>query len=106
MFVAAASALHFGGRVRLAPLRQAGDHSSLAAPYNLLIYAASRTPAEPFIDPKLFPELPRLAKHWREIRNEALALQDAGAIRSATGPNDLGFHTFFKRGWTRFYLRW
>jgi beta-hydroxylase len=27
-------------------------------------------------------------------------------VRASTGDNDIGFHTFFKRGWKRFYLKW
>jgi beta-hydroxylase len=98
--------LHFRGRVRLAPLRQAGDHSTFTAPYNLLVYAASLAPGTPFLDLQVFPELQTVIHRWREIRDEASALQQAGGIRHATGANDMGFHTFFKRGWTRFYLFW
>ncbi len=40
------------------------------------------------------------------IREEALKLFDEGHIRAASGYNDIGFNTFFKRGWKRFYLKW
>ncbi len=102
----AAAAQHFRGREKLAPLRQAGDHSTFTAPYNVLVYVASRVPGSAFVDLERFPDLVALRDHWRNIRLEGLALRDAGAIRVATGANDLGFHTFFKRGWTRFYLYW
>ena len=101
-----AMALHYRGRARLAPLRQAGDHSTFTAPYNMLVYAASRTPPGPMLALDGHPDLHRLNAHWRDIREEAVALGEAGRIRPATGANDLGFHTFFKRGWTRFYLCW
>lgn len=106
VFAGSGAALHLRGRARLALLRQLGDHSTLTAPYNLLVYAASRTPATPFLDLQDFPELQAVARRWREIRDEALALQSEGGIASATGANDIGFHTFFKRGWKRFYLAW
>jgi beta-hydroxylase len=31
---------------------------------------------------------------------------DQRRIRPPTGDNDIGFHTFFRRGWKRFYLKW
>jgi beta-hydroxylase len=31
---------------------------------------------------------------------------DEGHIRAATGHNDLGFNSFFKNGWKRFYVKW
>jgi beta-hydroxylase len=40
------------------------------------------------------------------IREEALGLMQQGGIRAATGHNDLGFNSFFKEGWKRFYLTW
>ena len=40
------------------------------------------------------------------IRDEALKLFDEGHIRAASGYNDIGFNTFFRRGWKRFYLKW
>lgn len=99
-------ALHLRGKVRLAPMRQLTDHSTLTAPYNLLVYAASRVPAGPYLELDAFPELRAIAARWREIADEGRRLLEMGAVTVATGPNDLGFHTFFKRGWTRFYLCW
>jgi beta-hydroxylase len=106
IFAASGLALHLRGKARLAPMRQLTDHSSFTAPYNLLVYAASKVPASPYLDVDAFPELQAVAARWREIAEEGRALLRAGAVTAATGPNDLGFHTFFKRGWTRFYLRW
>jgi beta-hydroxylase len=40
------------------------------------------------------------------IRDEALKLFDEGHIRAAAKYNDLGFNSFFRRGWKRFYLKW
>ena len=106
VFAVCGALLHFRGKARLAPARQAGDHSVLTAPYNLLVYAASRAPNGPYPPLGAFPELQPILENWREIRDEGLALRRAGGIVSATGANDIGFHTFFKRGWTRFYLYW
>jgi beta-hydroxylase len=106
LFAASALALHLRGKARLAPVRQLTDHSTFTAPYNVLIYAASKVPASPYLDLESFPELQAIAARWREIAQEGRRLLEAGAVTAATGANDLGFHTFFKRGWTRFYLHW
>jgi beta-hydroxylase len=98
--------VHFRGRVRLKFLRQVTDHSTFTAPYNALVYLFSRVPNRPFLSPTDFPELATLTGSWTTIRDEGLKLAQDQKVRVATGDNDLGFHTFFKRGWTRFYLRW
>ena len=40
------------------------------------------------------------------IRDEAMKLFDEGHIRASATYNDLGFNSFFRRGWKRFYLKW
>jgi beta-hydroxylase len=106
LLVASAMAVHLRGRVRLKFARQLTDHSTFVAPYNAFAYLASRAPGGPYIDLGRFPELKRLTENWQVIRDEGLALMDEGMVREATGHNDIGFHTFFKRGWKRFYLKW
>jgi beta-hydroxylase len=101
-----AAAMHYRGQVRLKFTRQLGDHSTFTAPYNLLVYLFSRAPVRPFLDPSDFPELRVLTDNWRVFREEGLALLAQGRVTAATGDNDVGFHTFFRRGWTRFYLKW
>jgi beta-hydroxylase len=98
--------VHFRGRVRLGFLRQLTDHSAFLAPYNIFVYLFSAVPTKAFVDVKQFPALSNLRDHWQIIRDEALALQDMGHIRDATGHNDAGFNSFFKEGWKRFYLTW
>src|SRR5208282_903437 len=108
VYVVAASALyvHFRGRDRHTLIRQLKDHSTLMAPYNALMYLFSAVPAGPFVDVGRLPELARLRDNWQVMRDEALALTGEGQIRAATGHNDLGFNSFFKEGWKRFYLKW
>ena len=106
LVVASATAVHLRGRVRLKFPRQLTDHSTFVAPYNAFAYLASKAPNRPFLDPAQFPELRPLADNWQVIRDEGLRLMDEGRVREATGHNDIGFHTFFKRGWRRFYLKW
>jgi beta-hydroxylase len=104
--VFSAAYVHFRGRVRLKFARQITDHSTITAPYNALVYLASRAPNRPFLDPAAFPQMQAITDNWRVFRDEGLALMDAQKIAAATGDNDIGFHTFFKRGWKRFYLKW
>lgn len=40
------------------------------------------------------------------IRDEGLALLSNGEIKAAAKHDDAGFHSFFKTGWKRFYLKW
>jgi beta-hydroxylase len=98
--------VHFRGRVRHTFARQLTDHSTFMAPYNALMYMFSSVPARPYIDLKNFPELAPLQENWRMIRDEGLKLFDEGYIRAASKHNDLGFNSFFKSGWKRFYLKW
>ena len=105
-WVGAATYVHFRGRERLTFMRQLGDHSTLLAPYNTFIYLTSAVPNRPMLRVDDFPELHTLREHWQEIRNEALALMETGAIRKPDTPNDLAFASFYKRDWRRFYLKW
>jgi beta-hydroxylase len=106
LFVATGLYVHFRGRVRHGIARQLTDHSTVMAPYNALMYLFSAVPARPFIDVASFPELKQLQANWQLIREEGLRLFDEGHIRAARKYNDLGFNSFFKSGWKRFYLKW
>jgi beta-hydroxylase len=105
-FIASAMCVHYRGRVRHGFFRQLTDHSSLMAPYNTLMYLFSAVPNRPYVDVGRFPELAPLALNWQTIRAEAQALFDSGRIRAAGTYNDLGFNSFFKTGWKRFYVKW
>lgn len=106
LFLASAAFVHFRGRVRHSFARQLTDHSTFLAPVNAPIYLFSRVPAQPFLDPAAFPELRLLTAEWKTIRDEGLRLLDEGRVRAASGYNDLGFNSFFRAGWKRFYLKW
>lgn len=106
VFVASALVVHFRGRVRHTFFRQLTDHSSLLAPFNVLMYAFSAVPNRPFLDLDRFPELSALTENWRAIRDEALPLVAEGYVRAPRDHIDIGFHSFFKGGYKRFYLKW
>ncbi len=105
-FIASGIYIHYRGRVRHGFLRQLTDHSTLMAPYNTLMYMFSAVPNRPYVDVANFPELKPLKDNWQTIREEALRLFDEGRIRAAASYNDIGFNSFFKTGWKRFYLKW
>ncbi|PKM09670.1 MAG: lipid A hydroxylase LpxO [Gammaproteobacteria bacterium HGW-Gammaproteobacteria-5] len=106
VWVACAAYFHLRGKARLRLGRQLADHSSVLAPLNVLLCAASPLPITPFLPRDQFPALDALRDNWETIRDEALALADNGDIRAATGYNDVGFNSFFRWGWKRFYLKW
>ncbi len=86
--------------------RKITDHANLFAPLNCLFYIFSKVPTTPYVDSAIFPELKPLQDNWQEIRDEALRLNDQGAIKASDDLDDIGFNSFFKSGWTRFYLKW
>jgi beta-hydroxylase len=106
IIVASALFVHFRGRVRHRFRRQIVDHSTFMAPINVLLYAFSRVPATPYLAPADFPELETLRSHWQTIREEAIALAQASRIKASEQNNDVGFYSFFRTGWKRFYLKW
>jgi beta-hydroxylase len=98
--------VHLRGKVRFGFARQLFNHSSLLAPYNALMYLFSAVPSRALLSEREFPELAALSASWQVMREEALRLRDEGYIRAALHNNDIGFNSFFKRGWKRFYLKW
>jgi beta-hydroxylase len=105
-FIASAIYVHQRGRVRLSFMRQLTDHSTFAAPINCFMYAFSAVPNRPVLDVGDFPDLRPLLQDWQIIRDEALALYRQGAVRASDKYDDLGFNSFFRSGWKRFYLKW
>jgi beta-hydroxylase len=106
LFFSSALYVQFRGRVRHKAARLIADHANVLAPYNTLMYLFSAVRAQPYADLKHFPELRAVTAQWQMIREEALKLFDEGYIRAAASYNDIGFNTFFRTGWKRFYLKW
>ena len=86
--------------------RRITDHANVFAPLNCLFYAFSKVPTTPYVDAAQFPELDVLKENWEAIRDEARVLDQKGAIKASDDLDDIGFNSFFKTGWTRFYLKW
>lgn len=106
IFAACTAYVHFRGKVRHKFFRQLSDHSTFLSPLNVFMYTFSRVPTTPYLKTENFPELEPLRQNWEAIRAEAVSLLDASRIKASDKYNDLGFNSFFKSGWKRFYLKW
>jgi beta-hydroxylase len=105
-FVGCAAYTHWRGKVRHGFFRQLSDHSTFMSPVNGFVYLFSSVPSTPYLKPSLFPDLAPIRAQWETIRAEAVALHEASRIQAAEKYNDIGFNSFFRRGWRRFYLKW
>src|SRR6201995_5327357 len=98
--------VHYRGKVRYKFFRQLTDHSTFMAPINIPMYALSGVENQPYISTANFPQLAALKDNWQIIRDEALELEREELIKGSNTLNDVGFNSFFRRGWKRFYLKW
>jgi beta-hydroxylase len=98
--------VHYRGKVRYKFFRQLTDHSTFMAPINMPMYALSGVENKPYINSSNFPQLSLLKNNWQIIRDEALQLEREELIKGSDQYNDMGFNSFFRRGWKRFYLKW
>jgi len=82
------------------------------APLNCVLYMTTQPRGtKAVLDPAEFPELELLRENWQTIRDEGLELVrqnhfDASKRPGTAGYYDVGFSSFFKHGWSHFYLNW
>ncbi len=82
------------------------------APLNCSLYLFTQKRAKPpIMKVEDFPELDVIKENWETIRDEAIALREKGYFDQTTKPGssasyDIGFRTFFKYGWSKFYINW
>ncbi|RTE85727.1 MULTISPECIES: aspartyl/asparaginyl beta-hydroxylase domain-containing protein [Gammaproteobacteria] len=82
------------------------------APLNCMLYMSTQKRARrPILNLDEFPELANVTVNWKTIRDEALALRENNEFektkdKNNSGHYDVGFRTFFKYGWSKFYLKW
>ncbi len=86
--------------------RKITDHANIFAPINCLFYLFSKNRKSVYFDLKDFPELASLQENWQVIRDEAVNLDTAAQIKASDDLDDIGFNSFFRTGWKRFYLTW
>jgi beta-hydroxylase len=106
IFIVTGIYVHYRGRTRHPWYRQMFDHSTIMAPINCFAYAFSRVPTTPYLPLSEFPELAALTAQWPVIREEAVRLRENASIKTSDTHNDIGFNSFFRTGWKRFYLKW
>ncbi len=81
-------------------------------PFNCILYIFTYKKAlKPIISVKDFPELLAIQEHWQVISQEAQTLLENGYFDHTKDPEnnayyDIGFRTFYKYGWSKFYLKW
>ena len=82
------------------------------APLNCMLYLFTEPRGRRvFMDLAEFPELTPVRENWQVIREEALRLYKAGYFEKTVDTKsgayfDVGFRTFYKYGWSKFYLKW
>jgi len=82
------------------------------APLNVLLYGLSEKKAKsPILDLADYPELQTIQDNWEVIRDDALQLYKNGYFDATTKAEsqsyyDVGFRTFYKYGWSKFYCKW
>lgn len=103
----------FRGRARYDSLRQYLRKSwpVFALPNVLLYLSTKRRARGPYVNLNNYRYLSVLSHYSETIRDEALALQHQGGFEDARQEGtpasyDVGFRTFYKYGWSRYYLSW
>lgn len=81
-------------------------------PLNCLLYMFTQPRArQPILDLDKFHELDEIRNNWETIREEVLSLYQQQYFEQTKKPGsqasyDIGFRTFFKYGWSKFYINW
>lgn len=81
-------------------------------PFNCMLYMLTKKRAKaPIMDNTDYPELKVISENWETIRDEAAVLLENGFFDRTKDENssayyDIGFRTFYKYGWSKFYLKW
>jgi beta-hydroxylase len=103
----------YRGAVRYASVREYIRKGwPIFTPLNCLLYLFTRKRARRvFMDLGEFRELSPVQDNWQVIRDEAMQLYERGYFNKTTDPGsaayfDVGFRTFYKYGWSKFYLKW
>ncbi|MSQ80845.1 MAG: aspartyl/asparaginyl beta-hydroxylase domain-containing protein [Candidatus Methylopumilus sp.] len=97
---------NYRGQVRLKFTHMFVNHSIVLAPINMFMVLMSKVPRTPFISLNEIQELKILQDNWMVFRDEAVNLSKIKKIKAAEKHDDIGFNSFFKYGWKRFYLKW
>ena len=83
-----------------------GSLDADGAVHRLMSYLLRGFRPSPSSDVRRLPELADSRELAADPRGGATLSHQPGRHPAATGHNDLGFNSFFKEGWKRFYLTW
>lgn len=82
------------------------------APLNVFLYLnTEKRGKQSVVKMEDYPELKILEDNWQVIAQEASALMQGDTLddivdKDSTSYYDVGFKTFYKYGWRKFYLKW
>ena len=101
------------GKTRYASVDEYLRHAwPIFSPANCFLYLFTQQRGKgPILHTSDFPELTSLQENWQTIRDEAIELRRNHYFESINEPGqpghyDIGFRTFFKYGWRKYYLTW
>jgi beta-hydroxylase len=96
------------GNVHLPYAREYLGLTRFFAPFNFVMYALSTCDRGPILRDRtaVMPALRVLEDNWESIRDEAEALEGDARLHFGKLEPDIGFSSFQKAGWKRFYLKW
>ncbi len=107
IYVGCSTYAQLRGRVQHAKLsKMIKDHGNIFSPINCLFYLFSKVNNTPYLAVDDFPELNVIQDNWMAIRDEALTLNENNTIDDACHFNDYPYHSFYKKGWRKFGLKW
>ena len=84
------------------------DHNVILGLLNALLSSCSKEKfrSGPFISKKYFVDMGLMTENWKAFKDEACSLIEQAQIKKTEKNNDVGFNSFFKYCWKRFYLKW
>ena len=97
---------YFRGNAREKTIAKIFNHSFIFSPINMFMTVFSKVSITPFISMNEFPELSVLKDNWKIFAEDAKRLLELQKIKRSVNHDDIGFDSFFKYGWKRFYLKW
>ncbi|KZZ21288.1 aspartyl/asparaginyl beta-hydroxylase, partial [Oleiphilus sp. HI0078] len=104
---------NYRGEVRYKNLREYLRKAwPIFAPLNCFLYVSTkRNYRKPIVNIDDFAELQSLTDKWELVREEAESLREQGYFEKTTKEGsasyyDVGFRTFYKHGWSKFYVNW
>jgi beta-hydroxylase len=96
------------GNVHLPLAREYLGLTRFFAPFNSLMYVFTSCDTAPILRDRMaeIPALRLLEDNWKSMREEAEALEREARLCFGKWEPDIGFSSFQKAGWKRFYLKW